>query len=204
MRTTEARQLLPDAWGFICPVHTPDGSPCGLLNHLTANCVISQSPDQRLVDEIPRVMVEMGMIDIRSKANIAFKNYAVVMLEGKLIGYVLWSECEQIQAKLRLLKIEGKRVPNMMEIAYVPPKKHGQYPGFFLFVGPARMMRPVINLQVNQEEYIGTFEQIYMNIGIIASEIYPDITTHMELSKTSFMSNLATLIPLPDCNQSPR
>lgn len=35
MRTTEARQLLPDAWGFVCPVHTPDGAPCGLLNHLT-------------------------------------------------------------------------------------------------------------------------------------------------------------------------
>ena len=34
MRTTEPRALLPDAWGFVCPVHTPDGAPCGLLNHL--------------------------------------------------------------------------------------------------------------------------------------------------------------------------
>lgn len=41
MRTTEARQLLPDAWGFICPVHTPDGSPCGLLNHLTKECQVT-------------------------------------------------------------------------------------------------------------------------------------------------------------------
>lgn len=41
MRTTEARQLLPDAWGFICPVHTPDGTPCGLLNHLSKNCEVS-------------------------------------------------------------------------------------------------------------------------------------------------------------------
>lgn len=40
MRTTEARQLLPDAWGFICPVHTPDGAPCGLLNHLTKCCQV--------------------------------------------------------------------------------------------------------------------------------------------------------------------
>lgn len=40
MRTTEARQLLPDAWGFICPVHTPDGTPCGLLNHLTKCCQV--------------------------------------------------------------------------------------------------------------------------------------------------------------------
>ena len=35
MRTTEVRALLPDAWGFVCPVHTPDGSPCGLLNHFS-------------------------------------------------------------------------------------------------------------------------------------------------------------------------
>lgn len=41
MRTTEPRKLLPDAWGFICPVHTPDGTPCGLLNHLTKSCVVS-------------------------------------------------------------------------------------------------------------------------------------------------------------------
>lgn len=49
MRTTEARQLLPDAWGFICPVHTPDGSPCGLLNHLTVTCKVSCIPEKNLV-----------------------------------------------------------------------------------------------------------------------------------------------------------
>ena len=34
----QVRKLLPESWGFLCPVHTPDGSPCGLLNHLTATC----------------------------------------------------------------------------------------------------------------------------------------------------------------------
>ena len=43
MRTTEARQLLPDAWGFVCPVHTPDGAPCGLLNHLTMTAQVMDS-----------------------------------------------------------------------------------------------------------------------------------------------------------------
>ena len=38
MKTTTVRKLLPESWGFLCPVHTPDGSPCGLLNHLTASC----------------------------------------------------------------------------------------------------------------------------------------------------------------------
>ena len=40
MKTTTVRKLLPDSWGFLCPVHTPDGSLCGLLNHLTIGCYI--------------------------------------------------------------------------------------------------------------------------------------------------------------------
>jgi DNA-directed RNA polymerase I subunit RPA2 len=31
MKTTTVRKLLPESWGFVCPVHTPDGGPCGLL-----------------------------------------------------------------------------------------------------------------------------------------------------------------------------
>ena len=38
LRTTAVRKLRPEAWGFLCPVHTPDGAPCGLLNHLAAQC----------------------------------------------------------------------------------------------------------------------------------------------------------------------
>lgn len=37
MRTTSVRRLQPEAFGFICPVNTPDGSPCGLLNHFAKN-----------------------------------------------------------------------------------------------------------------------------------------------------------------------
>ena len=40
MRTTTVRKLRPEAWGFICPIHTPDGTPCGLLNHLSASCTV--------------------------------------------------------------------------------------------------------------------------------------------------------------------
>jgi DNA-directed RNA polymerase I subunit RPA2 len=38
MKTTTVRKLLPESWGFICPVHTPDGGPCGLLNHIAKLC----------------------------------------------------------------------------------------------------------------------------------------------------------------------
>ncbi|EFJ43848.1 hypothetical protein VOLCADRAFT_95925 [Volvox carteri f. nagariensis] len=47
MRTTTVRKLLPESWGFMCPVHTPDGAPCGLLNHFTALCrIVTQGSDQ--------------------------------------------------------------------------------------------------------------------------------------------------------------
>lgn len=43
MKTTSVRKLLGEAWGFLCPVHTPDGSPCGLLNHMSRSCGVRPS-----------------------------------------------------------------------------------------------------------------------------------------------------------------
>ena len=40
IRTTSVRKLTPESWGFLCPVHTPDGGLCGLLNHLSFMCEV--------------------------------------------------------------------------------------------------------------------------------------------------------------------
>ena len=58
MRTTEVRALLPDAWGFVCPVHTPDGAPCGLLNHLAMPVeIVTHVQD---ATRIPETLVNLG------------------------------------------------------------------------------------------------------------------------------------------------
>ncbi|KAH8393916.1 hypothetical protein KR215_006958 [Drosophila sulfurigaster] len=202
MRTTEARQLLPDAWGFICPVHTPDGTPCGLLNHLTLTCELSKRPDPKLVQAIPKRLFEMGMLPLTHHNYPDAKLY-VVFLDGKHLGHIFQTDANKVVEDLRYAKITGA-VPQMMEIGYIPFKKNGQFPGLYLFTGPARMMRPVWNIKWKKVEYIGTLEQVYMEIAIDEKEIYPEFTTHLELSKTHFMSNLANLIPMPDYNQSPR
>lgn len=54
MKTTTVRKLLPEAWGFICPVHTPDGSPCGLLNHITLSCAPIPSEERSIQDNLPQ------------------------------------------------------------------------------------------------------------------------------------------------------
>jgi DNA-directed RNA polymerase I subunit RPA2 len=47
MKTTTVRKLLPESWGFLCPVHTPDGGPCGLLNHMAKDAVVLAYPPNK-------------------------------------------------------------------------------------------------------------------------------------------------------------
>merc|ERR1719414_2799412 len=91
MRTTEVRALLPDAWGFVCPVHTPDGSPCGLLNHLAMPVeLVTHFLDN---SKIPAVLVQLGMIPVeRNDYPSSEKSIFHVLLNGKLLGYIFQSD----------------------------------------------------------------------------------------------------------------
>lgn len=60
MRTTDVRKLRPEAWGFICPVHTPDGAPCGLLNHVTASVRIVTHYSS--LKQMPALLAELGVL----------------------------------------------------------------------------------------------------------------------------------------------
>ncbi|KAI9357949.1 hypothetical protein DFJ73DRAFT_640473 [Zopfochytrium polystomum] len=59
LKTTTVRKLLPEAWGFLCPVHTPDGSPCGLLNHLSHTCRIITAPVD--TSSVPALVASLGV-----------------------------------------------------------------------------------------------------------------------------------------------
>ena len=62
MKTTTVRKLLPEAWGFICPVHTPDGSPCGLLNHISMACAPLAQEDKPINDAtFKALLTSLGM-----------------------------------------------------------------------------------------------------------------------------------------------
>lgn len=99
-----------------------DGSPCGLLNHLTIDCIISNTPDPQLVENVSNVLANFGMVPLNS-TRISYKRHYVVMIEGKVIGHINKNIAEQVAVELRLLKIEGKQVPKLMEIVLVPDKK---------------------------------------------------------------------------------
>eukprot|EP00004_Rigifila_ramosa_P026148 TRINITY_DN8009_c0_g1_i1.p1 TRINITY_DN8009_c0_g1~~TRINITY_DN8009_c0_g1_i1.p1 ORF type:complete len:1160 (-),score=300.19 TRINITY_DN8009_c0_g1_i1:2-3067(-) len=203
MKTTTVRKLLPEGFGFICPVHTPDGAPCGLLNHLTATCKIITEPVD--ASGVCETLVSLGMMADSSLIPSPAMKTLTVMLDGKVVGVLPLSHAETAVARLRIYKIkETHNIPSCLEIALVLPSNGGLYPGLFLFSSVSRMMRHVKCLRTNQHEMIGTFEQVYMTIAITPADFRENETTHQEIKQTDFFSVLANLIPFPDYNQSPR
>lgn len=204
MRTTACRKLYPEAWGFLCPVHTPDGTPCGLLNHLTIGCIVvcNKNDQQQLV----KAVTNQNLLPIGDSDDADLTDYYPVCVDGKLAGYVAKSEAQSLVNKLRKYKMKrNKLVPNDTEICLIPKTKSPtQFPGVYIFSNMFRMMRPVVNHEHEKYEYIGSFEQVYLDISLRESEMVPGRTTHYEVSLTTFLSVLGCLIPYPDFNQSPR
>ncbi|KAJ9048252.1 DNA-directed RNA polymerase I subunit rpa2 [Entomophthora muscae] len=202
LKTTSVRKLLPEAWGFLCPVHTPDGSPCGLLNHLAHKChVVTRYPD---VSNLPKMLYSLGVSPI-SGFNSGDKDSVTVQLDGKILGFCSAEGASRIAKGLRKLKIDGHpNVPLDLEIGHVPVSNGGLFPGLYLFSSPSRMTRPVKYLQNDKEDIVGPFEQVYMEIACLKEDIVPGITTHIEYTPTNILSVVANLTPFSDFNQSPR
>ncbi|KAK6458367.1 DNA-directed RNA polymerase I [Scheffersomyces xylosifermentans] len=202
LKTTTVRKLLPESWGFLCPVHTPDGSPCGLLNHLAHKCKIATEASD--VSEVPKALAQLGV----SPAHTTFAagpSLCCVQLDGKIVGWATHEQGRIVADTLRFWKVEGNHgIPVDLEIGYVPPSSKGQYPGLFIFGGHSRMMRPVKYLPLDKTDILGPFEQVYMNVAVTPSEIENNVHSHVEFSPTNMLSILANLTPFSDFNQSPR
>lgn len=141
MKTTTVRKLLPESWGFLCPVHTPDGSPCGLLSHLTRACRITPATED--ADALPALLVALGMVDVHAgsapsasaaptasddsdlksgaSGSSGGGDYLPTLLNGRIIGVVAASMAPRLVRTVREMKVRGREgVPAHLEIAYVP------------------------------------------------------------------------------------
>ncbi|WFD41469.1 DNA-directed RNA polymerase [Malassezia psittaci] len=202
LKTTTVRKLLPEAWGFLCPVHTPDGSPCGLLNHFSHTCQLTASDVD--ASSVPSLLTSLGMTEVFAP-NISPKTHVVVQLDGAIIGYAPPALARHMADVLRIWKTEGnEKVPLDLEIGFVPTSHGGQYPGLYLFSGRARMLRPVRFLYNDRTDHIGPFEQVYLEVACRGEEIQRGISTHVEVAPTNVLSVIANLTPFSDFNQSPR
>lgn len=221
-RDTTVRKLLPESWGFLCPVHTPDGTPCGLLNHMACTCRITSFFDsigntkdfQKTRMSIVNVLVGMGMTPLLPRIErTGAPEVLYVLLDGCVVGSIASSQIETAVSHIRRLKISSSSgIPNDLEVGYVPLTIGGAYPGLYLFTSPSRFVRPVRNISHTLEnagvELIGPFEQAYMEIKCAdggnggMTSLFP--ATHEEIHPTGILSVVANLTPWSDHNQSPR
>ncbi|MCJ1406081.1 DNA-directed RNA polymerase I subunit RPA2 [Ptychographa xylographoides] len=200
LKTTTVRKLLPESWGFLCPVHTPDGSPCGLLNHLSHQCKVTTRDLD--VSALPALFAQMGVIPTSSAS---VENSVVVQLDGRVIGFCHPKQSRIIADTLRYWKVEGThQIPIELEIGHVPNSNGGLYPGLYLFAHAARMIRPVTYNPLQKQDYIGPFEQPYMSVACSSSEPESQGSTHTENKVTNILSIVANQTPFSDHNQSPR
>ena len=134
MKTTAVRKLLPDQWGFLCPVHTPDGGPCGLLSHLALKSVPMTYPENLSggnLQNLDDLLVSLGVIPSGAGGengegrNTSTHNHIPVCLDGRVLGGAPARRCKSIAAQLRQLKVEeNPSVPPTLEVALIPP---GEY-----------------------------------------------------------------------------
>ena len=200
LRTTTVRKLLPESWGFLCPVHTPDGTPCGLLNHMAHKCKITT---QNLnVSTLPQLLAELGVSKFHSAST---DESVAVQLDGRVQGFCSPQQARIVADTLRHWKVEGShKVPLELEVGYVPNSHGGQYPGIYLFSQSARFIRPVQYLPLERLDFVGPFEQPFMSIACTPHEIESGESSHVEFDPTNILSIVANQTPFSDFNQSPR
>eukprot|EP01094_Clydonella_sp_ATCC50884_P028159 TRINITY_DN8364_c1_g1_i1.p1 TRINITY_DN8364_c1_g1~~TRINITY_DN8364_c1_g1_i1.p1 ORF type:complete len:1149 (-),score=395.42 TRINITY_DN8364_c1_g1_i1:341-3787(-) len=204
MKTTQVRKLLPESWGFLCPVHTPDGSPCGLLNHMSQSCVVTTSASQESPGGTEAALLALGM-QPEEWPTPPGPAAIPVLLNGRVVGHLAPQLAHKVERQLRVFKAKRMRgIPSCLEISLIDGKWSPQFPSLELQTTLCRMMRPVHNLSTNSVEYIGSLEQIYLNIACTRGEIDIHKHTHVEVDPTSMLSIIASMTPFSDFNQSPR
>lgn len=230
MKTTAVRKLLPESWGFLCPVHTPDGSPCGLLNHLARDAVVIALPttdrlpttaEGRLTCETPwlsgealrRLLVSMGVAPASCAGGdgrtVLSSAYLCVLVDGIVLGGVLAENAAALAAALRRMKVGAAGVPRLdptLEVVLVPQaqaRQRGAFPGLYLHSQPGRMVRAVLQLASGKREWLGPMEQVYLEVACLKEDVRAD-SSHAELGASVMLSHVAALTPYSDYNQSPR
>jgi len=234
MKTTSVRKLLPESWGFLCPVHTPDGTPCGLLSHLAAKagviCSINNATSWRVI--LSDILISLGMIPaddlpidlVMRTTSQKFQTCRKtdnlhVSLDGVVLGFAPDLMCARASVILRRLKVKAFSSLGIEETIQIAHLKHqgpdasSPFAGLFLISQPARLIRPVLQCgSISQIELIGPFEQSTLQIACDARGFAMPgahsanlvTKTHAEIDPTYMLSVLASLTPFSDFNQSPR
>lgn len=193
IKVTTVRRLRPESFGFLCPVHTPDGTPCGLLTHLSSKATIVFKNENFDIG----VLFKNGVIEKR--LGIEVEDSIVIFMDGRVLGLISKRESQELYNKV--IKYRNDSGLNF-EVVY----KQGLSKideGIFIFTNLSRFVRSIYNKELHKEEKIGIMEQVFLDINM-ANDVSSEEFRYKEVDDTGFLSVVAGLTPFSDYNQSPR
>jgi len=216
----EARELHPTQWGMLCPVESPEGQNCGLVKNLALLAMVSIGIDEGEIRDflVSRLKVT-PIMEARSKGLKGSKIY----LNDRLIG--VHENGEQLTSIIRELRRRGK-IHHEVNVA------HYRWNGIdevHINCDEGRIRRPLLvlengELKLSREhveklargelkwsdlvrlgviEYLDAEEEENALVAERVEEITPE-HTHLEITPSAILGIVASIIPYPEHNQSPR
>lgn len=176
VKVLSPRKLLGESWGFICPVHTPDGSPCGLLNHLSQfsyvhNSASNESHKLNIKLYLKKIGVNVNLDDTSGIPTIYEDQTIPIVVDSVPITYISEQDFSRVVYKLKYAKNH-----NLYSLkAYFEINAYLNEPllmnSIIINTFPGRLIRPLFNLKMKCIEYISPSYQPYVAIAINYEDI---------------------------------
>ncbi|EPR58357.1 DNA-directed RNA polymerase I RPA2, partial [Toxoplasma gondii GT1] len=200
MKTTSVRKLLGETWGFLCPVHTPDGAPCGLLLHLTQSAApVALPPDRRARASIRLFLHKHGVcVDLEGTSGLPPSDVGAsarqaarpavrgptgvvaatssastfpLVVDGAVVCRLDRKDFAFWLETFRDLKSrEAEDFKQHWEVVGFP-HNGGNLESIFIFTFPGRLVRPVRHIESGRIEYIGPLMQPWAAIACRPSDV---------------------------------
>jgi DNA-directed RNA polymerase subunit B len=225
----EARDLHGTQWGRMCPFETPEGPNSGLVKNLALMAQISVGIDDKEVEE---ELLRLGVIPVEEAITQVVEgradpeslaSYAKVFLNGKFVGY--YKDGAELANKIRELRRSGQ-LNDEVNVAHIRTEFVNEV---HVNTDGGRVRRPLIVVKngeplVTEEdidnirkgkktfkdlvkegkiEFLDAEEEENAYIALEPKDITEE-TTHLEIWPPAILGIVASIIPYPEHNQSPR
>jgi DNA-directed RNA polymerase II subunit RPB2 len=222
------RKLHNTSWGFLCPAETPEGQSVGIVKNLSymAHVTIPSNSDP-LYNYVKNDIISLNNLDYNYKFDI--KQYIKVIINGSWIGIA--KDPVKLYESLKNKKYQG--VINIYTAVVFDYKQRqikicndgGRLTRPLIKVKDNKVLitSDIIKKLENSElcwddlftnikisesvlEYIDAEEQSFSMIAIKQDELQNKLIkyTHLEIHPSTIFGILASCIPFPEHNQSPR
>jgi DNA-directed RNA polymerase II subunit RPB2 len=223
------RKLHNSQWGFICPAETPEGHSVGVVKNMSTTAIVSIYSNPKTVREFLEGQGKLR--HLRTTTAQEKKDWVRVFLNGAWIGSVAPDDTRPMVNSLRKAKRSCLLHPHTSIIWKISLKEiwlsteAGRMLRPLLYAPAVREMltkpaiyREVATLATWEElmlwktpsgeplvEYIDPGETEGTLIAMRWEDALEDpTTTHAEIHPSTALGSLASNIPFPDHNQSPR